>query len=116
MIYLASPYSSPDPLIMRTRFLLAEQVTASFLRRGVFIYSPIVHCHEIAAKYELPGDFAFWQGYNIDMLRRADSLAVLAIPGWKKSTGVQAEIEFARLAGIPIQAVNDEGFAIAWPE
>ncbi len=116
MIYLASPYSSPDPLIMKTRFLLAEQVTASFLTRGVYIYSPIVHCHELSSKYELPGDFAFWQGYNFDMLRRADSLAVLAIPGWKESVGVQEEIRFARLAGVPIQAVNDEGFAISWPE
>lgn len=116
MIYLASPYSSPDPLIVKTRFLLAQQVTALMLQQGIYVYSPIVHCHEVSMAYSLPGDFAFWQGYNIDMLRRADALYVLATPGWKESAGVQEEIKFARLAGIPIQAVNDEGVAIAWPE
>lgn len=115
MIYLASPYSSPDPLIVRTRYLLALQVTETLMGKGEFIFSPIVHCHPLAIPTS-DGSFEFWHRYNFDMLRRADLLYVLAIPGWKKSTGVQAEIEFARLAGIPIQAVNEFGELIAWPE
>lgn len=116
MIYLASPYSSPDPLIVKTRFLLAQQVTALMLQQGIYVYSPIVHCHEVSMAYSLPGDFAFWQGYNIDMLRRADALYILAIPGWKESTGVQEEIRFARLAGIPLGSINEMAEQISWPE
>ena len=80
MLYLASPYSDPDPLIMKTRFLLAEQVTARLLQREIWVYSPIVHCHELALKYELPTDFTFWRAYNFAMLRHADELFVLKIP------------------------------------
>lgn len=109
MIYLASPYSSPDPIIMKTRFLLAEQVTAQLMEEGHFIYSPIVHCHAMAERYALPKDFAFWRDYNIDMIRRADALYVLTITGWKESVGVTGEIGFAKHAGLEIKYVNEEG-------
>lgn len=109
MIYLASPYSSPDPLVVRTRFLLVEQVTAMLMEQGHYVYSPIVHCHEIAAKYTLPTDFEYWKGYNIDMIRRADAFYVLVIPGWQESKGVVAELEFAKTAGLEIGYVNEEG-------
>lgn len=115
MIYLASPYSSPDPLIMKTRFLIAEQVTAGMLANNMWVYSPIVHCHELATKFKLPTDFGFWQRYNREMLRHAETMAVLQIPGWKESKGVQAEIEFARLAGIELTGVDDKG-VFGWQE
>jgi len=116
MIYLASPYSHPDPLIMKTRFLLAEQVTAAFLTRRLWVYSPIVHCHELAQRYELPTDFAYWQEYNIDMLRRSDYLTVLTIPGWRESVGVAGEISVARMLSMPVRLVNAEGVVSEWPE
>lgn len=109
MFYLASPYSHSDPLIMRTRFLLAEQATARMLNAGKFVYSPIVHCHELAQRYSLRTDFAFWREYNIDMLRRADAFAVLKIPGWEESTGVKAESEIARMLNLPRGFVNEDG-------
>lgn len=108
-IYLVSPYSSPDPLIMKTRFLLAEQVTAKLLSEGKWIYSPIVHCHELAAKYSLPTDFDFWQSYNKAMIKEASALWVLEIPGWRESKGVREEIEFARLLELPIWYVDEHG-------
>lgn len=115
MIYLASPYSSPDPLIVKTRYLLAKQATESMMGWGMLVFSPIVHCHELVIPHS-DGSFEFWHRYNFDMLRRADFLSVLAIPGWKESKGVQEEIKFARLAGIPLNAVNETGFEIQWPE
>lgn len=93
MIYLASPYSHPDPLIMKTRFLLAEQTVAVYTRVGAHVYSPIVHYHELAGKYKLPTDFQFWRRINMDMLRLAADMWVLDIPGWESSAGVQAEIK-----------------------
>src|SRR6478752_4572437 len=93
MIYLASPYSHPDPLIMKTRFLLAEQVTATLLKERLWTYSPIVHCHELSQKFTLPTDFAYWKEYNFHMLRRAEGFWILAIPGWQESKGVTAELD-----------------------
>lgn len=109
MIYLASPYSHPDSLTMRTRFLLAEQVTAQLLRERMFVYSPIVHCHELAQKFSLPTSFEFWKAYNFDMLRRADDFFILRIPGWEESKGVTAELEFAKLCGINRGFVTEDG-------
>jgi hypothetical protein len=109
MLYLASPYSHPDPLIMKTRFLLAEQVTATLLASRRHVYSPIVHCHELATKYALPTDFAFWRGYNFDMLRHCEGFIILAIDGWKESVGVTAEAARADSLGLHRGFVNEEG-------
>lgn len=109
MLYLASPYSHPDPLIRKTRFLLAEQVTAQLLIRRQWVYSPIVHCHELAMRHELPGDFEFWRDYNFAMLRRCERLIVLVIPGWSDSAGVKGEMELARTLRMDIAPINESG-------
>lgn len=109
MIYLASPYSHPDPLIRKTRFLLAQQCVAMMLSKRKFVYSPIVHCHEIATKYDLPSDFEFWRDYNFDMLRRADALRVLKISGWDTSEGVLAESRLANELNLDRGFVNENG-------
>lgn len=102
MIYLASPYSHPDPLIRKTRFLLARERCAELLASRVWVYSPIVHCHEMAEVFNLPTDFQFWKEYNFDMLRRADAMEVLALEDWKLSVGVNIEMQFALQAGIEV--------------
>jgi hypothetical protein len=109
MIYLASPYSHTDRLIMKTRFLLAQQATAAMLSRREFVYSPIVHCHELTSQYSLPTDFDFWKAYNFDMLRRADKFVVLKIDGWEESKGVKAEAELAMLLDLPRGFIDAEG-------
>lgn len=116
MIYLASPYSHPDPLIMRTRFMLAEQCTASLLMQRQFVYSPIVHCHELAQKFKLPTDFEYWKAYNFDMLRRADVFGILKINGWAESKGLTAEHKMARRLGMSIVFFNEEGRALTETE
>lgn len=109
MIYLASPYSHPDPLIMKTRFLLAEQATAELLMSGEIVFSPIVHCHEMAMRYNMPTDFNFWSKYCCSMLRKADILYILAIPGWDTSIGVSAEHRLAKEMFMPVFFVNEHG-------
>lgn len=116
MIYLASPYSHPDPLVMKTRFLLAEQVTAGLLATCQWTYSPIVHCHELASKYKLPTDFNYWKAYNLHMLRRAESFAVLTIPGWQESKGVTGELDAWQEWGGSVDFINAEGRFISRAE
>lgn len=113
MIYLASPYSNPDPLIVRNRFLLVEQATAELIKQKLFVWSPIVHCHELATKFGLPTDAAFWAEYNFDFIRRSDAVFVLKIPGWDESKGVKMEISLANAAFIPLQFVNENGELIS---
>lgn len=102
MIYLASPYSSPDPAIVEQRFAFTMKCLAELIgKRGLFVWSPIVHCHEMAVRYKLPKDAAYWQRFSIDFIRRCDGMYVLKLPGWKESIGVQEEIKFANSLFIP---------------
>jgi hypothetical protein len=105
VIYLASPYSA-DP---EHNYQLALEAAARIVADGHILYSPIVHGHLLHLVADLPQDFAFWQRHNFGMLRKASELWVLDIPGWQTSTGVQAEIEFAKLAHIPRCVVDPTG-------
>lgn len=110
MIYLASPYSHPDELVRHDRFAQALQATATMLRDGLIVYSPIVHCHPLARVYDLPTDFAFWQNYNFGILKHAEGLWVLMIDGFESSLGVQNEIIYAKELCIPYHYKLPEHF------
>lgn len=102
MIYLASPYSDPDPLIRKARYEAACDRTTRMLQDGALVYSPIAHSHALAER-GLPGDWFFWADHNRAMLKRCDALVVLTLPGWERSEGVRAEIEIARTLPIAVR-------------
>ena len=58
MIYLASPYSDPDPIVREKRFAAACLAAASLIGSGEAVFSPIVHGHPLV-HYGLPADWAF---------------------------------------------------------
>lgn len=105
MKYLASPYTDPDPFIREERYLRASRVLAWLLKTSTWVYSPIVHCHELAKIADLPKDFAFWKQYNFHMLSKADEVLVLRIEGWETSVGIKAEIQEAERLGIPVRYI-----------
>lgn len=102
MIYLASPHNHDDPAIRDWRYEMAMECTARLLNEGKFVYSPIVHCHAMAIKHELPHGFDFWKAFDLHMIDLAEAVYVLQIDGWFESRGVTAEIEYAQGKGIPI--------------
>jgi hypothetical protein len=106
--YIASPYSSPSDTIRHKRFQLAELYTAKCLREKDWVYSPIVHCHELAQRYNLPTNAAYWLEYNYAMLERADSIRLLQLPGWEHSKGVEAELNFATEKGLQVIHIDYE--------
>lgn len=103
MIYLASPYTDPDPFVRERRYIHAMEKVWSLLQRNKIVYSPVVHCHELAKIAALPKDAAFWTRYNFAMLALATKLAVLRIDGWRESPGVAAEIEEANRLNLPVE-------------
>lgn len=103
MIYLASPYSHPDPLIQRTRFLIAEQFVAHTLKKeNLLIFSPIVYCHKLAVDNGLPTDANFYLHFNMNVLRRSEAMYLLKLKGWEESKGVTLEINLAKMLLIPV--------------
>lgn len=107
MIYLASPYSHPSRIVMEHRYQTAMKVTATLMREGLHVFSPIVHCHVIAHTFEMPKDFKFWQYYNEHMISLSEALYVLRMPEWDKSAGVTGEIEIASKLEIPVHYIDE---------
>lgn len=101
-IYLASPYSHKDPFIREVRYLWVMKEMGLLLKGGLHVYSPIVHCHELAKVTDLPREAAFWERYNFVMLAAAEYMYLLMIPGWEESIGCKAEVAEARGRGIPV--------------
>ena len=114
MIYVASPYTGPTANIMQERFELAMKSVARFMVQDELpVFSPIVHCHELALKYDLPKDSKFWLKYNTQMLRSSEAVYVLAFTAWRSSVGVLNEIKLARELHIPVKFFDKHGFEIS---
>lgn len=106
MIYLASPYTDPDPVVMEQRFDAVCRKAGELMNSGEVVYSPIAHTHPIAVRAELPRDWEFWQRFDREMLRCASEIRILKLPGWETSKGVRAERAIASELGIPVTEIE----------
>jgi len=108
MIYVASPYTDPDPAVREARYHAVCRQVAEMLRCGIHAFSPICHSHPLV-EYGVPGDWAFWREYDLKFLAMCDEVWVLMLDGWKTSTGVQAEIAMAMALGKRVVFVEPDG-------
>ena len=102
-IYLAIPYSRME----ESSYKQATETTARLIEanNGLNIFSPITHSHPLT-KVEgvtIPGDWAYWEQIDYQYIDWADEVWVIIpkegmIPV-DNSTGVQAEIKYARNQG-----------------
>jgi hypothetical protein len=95
MIYLCSPYSHPDPFVREDRYLRTMQAVVHLMKQKEVVFSPIVHCHEIAKIADLPKDVDFWWEYNKGMIDVCTKVFYLRIEGWTQSKGLIREIDYA---------------------
>jgi len=102
LIYLASPFTHENTNVEHHRFIQAEVITALILKNNFNVFSPIVHCYEIAKKFTLPSHFEFWAKYDEAMLKRCTHVVILDIEGWEISKGVANEKRLAEKYNIPI--------------
>ena len=101
LAYLASPYSHKDKKVRLQRFNAVSEAVVKLLHKGVYTFSPIAYNHPMVI-YNLPTDWDFWEKYDVAFLERCDELIVLTLKGWKKSVGVNAEIEIAKKLGVKV--------------
>ena len=102
MVYLASPYSDPDPAVREARFRAAQQACAEMMREDIVVFSPIAHSHPIAERFDLPTDYPFWQAQCEGQVAACSAVVVLLLDGWGTSRGVNAEMNHAHRLGIPV--------------
>ncbi len=99
LVYLASPFSSPDPDLERWRYESACEATGELHSRGVLAYSPIAHTYAIARVGGFATGFETWRPFDLAMIEACGEMAVLMLPGWDRSEGVLAELEHAQDIG-----------------
>lgn len=106
LIYLAVPYSHPDPAVRLARFETVNKHAATMMQNGLHIFSPISHTHPIALAGSLPLGWEFWRAYDRAILQVCSKLVVLCLDGWHESKGVKGEIEIADELGIPVEFID----------
>ena len=104
-IYLATPYSHPDPEVREARFQLVNAVAARLMREGHHVYSPISHTHPIALAGDLPKGWDFWEAYDRTFIDWAEEVHILLAEGWQESKGVQAEMKIATDTAKPVRFI-----------
>jgi hypothetical protein len=98
MIYLASPFSHPDPLVREARLDAACRAAASLIAGGKAVFAPIVQGHALV-RYGVPGDWSFWAPLARQYIARCEEVLVLQLDCWRESEGVQAEMLLASALG-----------------
>ena len=102
MIYVASPYSSPDPIVQNRRAHQVIDFCARGIRKGFVFLSPIAYAHNLACDHNLPKDANSWMAFNLALLRRSEAVYVVCLHGWMESQGVGIELKVAQTLNIPV--------------
>jgi hypothetical protein len=93
LVYLASPYSSDDPIVQMWRHEAVCRAYAKLMNRWdntYVFFCPIAMSHNVA-RYLEDGSWEGWKKVDEEMLSRCDELWVLPIDGHKESVGITAE-------------------------
>lgn len=98
LIYLASPYTHPDPAVREQRYMAAVQATMKLLQSGMAVFCPVAYSHQFALQ-GMGGEWDTWERFDRVMIERCDELWILEIPGWEESKGIKAELNLAREMG-----------------
>ena len=102
MVYVITPYTHDSKLIMNLRYAGAMRLTAWLISQGVSAVSPIVHCHPLANRYEMPVDSQFWKIYNLGLCQVSSAFVCckLDLETIVDSTGCCMELDFFEMEGI----------------
>jgi hypothetical protein len=109
VIYLACPYTDPNPTVRKARFEIATAVAADFIREGHIVYSPITMTHPIdmvlaGASNTLGSDY--WVAFDEAFMEMCSEMAVVKLEGWEKSEGIKREIAYFTDRKKPIRYVD----------
>lgn len=107
-IYIASPYTHKDEYMVQKNFEVVELYIAQQLKEQprTTLFSPIVHTHALSNKYSVRTEFEYWSNHNFNMIKSADKLKVLCLPGWEHSKGVKCEIDYALSINCPVSYIT----------
>lgn len=112
-IYLASPFSSDDKLEKEWRFLKACDAAGYLMQQGKIVFSPIAHGWPIAKIRDLSTDWDYWYDQCGAMISRCQTIIVLCLPGWDKSTGVYEELKIAKAWNLELLYMDPDTYKLS---
>jgi hypothetical protein len=101
-LYLASPYTHPDPAVRQWRYEAVRDFAAFLCRKRQWIFCPIMHSHDMTINHQMPYEFEFWDDWNKSLIYPSGGVIVFQIDGWDISRGIKSEIEYAVQLGKPL--------------
>lgn len=99
-VYIAIPYTGDEA----TSFKLANQAAGDVINEGNIPFSPISMSHPIAEECNIEGNWEVWEKIDYAFIDWCDEILVINYDNDRveNSTGVQAEIKYAKEQGKPI--------------
>jgi hypothetical protein len=97
--YVATCYTQ-HPKGQQAAFEDACMITATLMKMGLKVFSPISHSHPIADTGDIDKlDWGFWKEQCQPMIDQACGIIVARMPGWEQSVGITYEIGEFEKAG-----------------
>jgi hypothetical protein len=97
IVYLACPYTDPNPAVRLGRYKLATRAAAYIATHGYVVYSPITMTHPmdiIMGGMTKKPNSNYWYEFDEAFMEVCTRMIVLMIDGWESSKGVKREIDF----------------------
>lgn len=107
MIYLASPHSHTSSGVREDRYQAALKCTSWMIENGFWVFSPIVHSHNLPCNKGDKISWEFWKEFDTETIKRFDEVWVLMIVGTTESKGVKAEVEIAKTQNKIIKTIHE---------
>lgn len=101
VIYLALPYSHPDPKVRQFRYEQACITAYELMQQGRKVVCPVIHNHPLVL-LGLKFGWYTWEGYDRLFMDICGEMIVLRLEGWKESEGVDGEIEYMKMSEKPV--------------
>lgn len=111
-VYLASPYSHPDPAVRERRFRAVCRAAAALVSQGYAVFCPIAHSHPIEMAMaemgleNLSGDA--WVDLDLTFAAVCQKLFVLKLEDWQVSMGVIRECDYFATRRIYPEFIEEE--------
>lgn len=120
LVYVASPFTykngtQEDRVRIETqRYIDITYITAELVRKyGIAPIAPITMSYNFReAINDLGSEFHTWADIDYRYISACDEIWVVMMDGWLESIGVQSEIKFAVIAGIPVKLVTLDSFEL----
>jgi hypothetical protein len=114
--YLAGPYSKGTAEVRLARYHALTQAAARLIETQRIVYSPITMTHPIDLILADEGQTLgspFWVEFDESFMAHCSAIAVLTLPGWEQSSGVEREVKSFEQRGVQPEFLSPEAMGVS---